>query len=327
MTNRQKRPKVIFWRFFLILIPILGIMLLKLLFFRGLWQNLGRTTIVFNTIPILIVSLNHENNSAQILSLPTTAEIDVVEGYGKYRAGKIYSLDKLEKKEGKLFINSFSRGLGVPIDGFVSYADNTIISDENQLTKEDIARYKQKLFSPDFFLHLFWQKGSLVATNLTIVDYIRSFIFLSGVRPNKIDFINLFREGAFANITLPDQTKSLATDYQKIDGITRETFNEQPVVFENLKVEVLNSTDYEGLADEVARIISHLGAAVLSTGNDSEKVEGCKIYIAKTLAKTYTVKRLQGFFHCQLSLEKRAATRTDLSLILGEKIKKEFRTH
>jgi len=117
MTNRQKKASFHFW--WLFLIPLLGLILFKLFFTPGIWRDQGRTTILFNTIPILVVSLNHDNNSAQILSFPTTGELDVVEGYGKYRAGKIYSLDKQEKKEGKLFAKTFSKGLGIPIDGFL----------------------------------------------------------------------------------------------------------------------------------------------------------------------------------------------------------------
>lgn len=325
MTNHSKIAKFRYWRLLLSIIPVLGIIFIWIISSRGLWKDQGRTNIIFNTTPILIISLNHDNSSAQILAFPTKAEIDVVEGYGKYRAGKIYYLDLQEKKAGKLFSNTFSKGLGIPIDGYVSFSDKISNKDEKEITKDDIIKNKSKLFRPDFFLHSFWQKNFSASTNLTTLDFIRSFIFMSGVRPNKIDLINLHSQGAFDKIILPDQTESLLTDYQKIDEIIKESVNEQPILSENLKVEVLNSTDYEGLAEEIARIISHTGAAVLNTGNDSEKVVVCKIYTAKNFIKTYSVKRFQDFFNCQLSFEPRVS-RTDLTIILGEKIKKDYRT-
>ena len=72
-------------------------------------------------------------------------------------------------------------------------------------------------------------------------------------------------------LLLPDGSRVTALDQAKLGQFETNRFEDNSVRDEALSVGIYNATDYPGLAEKVARIITNMGGRVIFTLNSPEK--------------------------------------------------------
>ena len=316
MTKRKKGIKPHFY----ILLGLFSILLVIILWFfesrNSIWNKYTNTTLILNTKPVLLISFNHINNELNIFSIPSNVFLEVSGGYGKYRIGKLFALDKQEKRSGKLILNSASNAFGIPVDGFIDFNQKELSKKEEDFKRDDFFATKNSLMAG---------LDTLTFGNLTISDVIKFDYSVLIVRGSKVKITNLFQNYAFTPIQLPDYNKAFIFDYRIIDSFLRLSGGDQKIVQENLKVEILNSTKYSGLAEKAARIIENAGGKVVNIGNvEKLSLLKCQIYSDKNLVKSYTFLRLKKFFECQMNVGKYSESRSDITIVLGDNYRRNF---
>ncbi len=306
---------MIIYFFKLAALAVASVVLVAALFFylfKPLWKNGERANIIFDTKPLILLSLDNYNKSLSVIVIPDDAVFDVVQNYGQYRASKIYDLDVLEKKGGKLFARTISSSLDLPIDGYVHTINTDLQIDKiDDFNLNKFLKVRSRLFNII--------KYSNSTTNLDFVSYLNAWKFVMGISADKINFINLAGSSMLESTKLPDNSFVLMADYLRTDSVLKEWFYEQSLTAENIKIEVLNNTDKPGLAQKAANLITHIGGSVINTANFEEKTNQCVMYINnKSNIKSYTGWRLKNIFDCQIKDGIFENSRADITVLLGE---------
>lgn len=309
--TKKKRPSG--FKFFLGLIfafifCLIGLFLVSR---NSILNNSNQINLILNTKPVLVISFNFVNQKNTIFSFPSNTYVDVAGGYGNYQIGKLFALDQQEKKQGKLITSTISNTLGIPIDGYLNFNQKELTDKENGYTREEFIRKKNSLFLtlPVFYK---WQ--------LPVIDTLKIIYFAVSVKGSRVNFINFFDSEVLIPYELPDSTKVFNIDYPKIDKVIKDTIEDTAVIKDDLKVEVLNSTSFLGLAEKGARIVENLGIRVINIGNTTNlKTSDCKIYAEEKISKTYTFARLKNIFQCISIIQTYPESRADVTIILGDK--------
>lgn len=279
------------------------------------WHKYSHTNIILNTKPILIISFDHKKSSVAVISIPSNMYVDVAFGYGQYRIGKIFALDKQEGKNGSLIVNTIKSTLAIPIDGYLDLKQISLLADEKEYSDEYFMQGKNKLFLNPLYL---------TQGNLNLFDNLNIFAAAINVKANRLTFINLPKENVLIPDKLPDGSEVYNLDKSLNDRIMQNTFLEEELNDENFSVEILNSTSYLGLAEQGARLIENLGGKIINIGNEIGVNKRCKIYTKLSVISSYTVHRLQNLFDCEVNEESLKDSRADISVVLGEDYLKEF---
>lgn len=300
---------------------LLAILILFLLFFlfwqsrKSIFNKFDRINIVFNTIPITVLSLA-KNNETAIILLPQNTMVDAVFGFGKYQAGKIFALDKQEKAKLKIAVLSFRQNLGMPIDFAVDFSGLKMFEDEKEAGKiEMVRKIKNLIASMTFF-----QKS-----DISLFDKIFIFTAVNNLKPAGINYLDLLNIYALQKNSLADKTVVYDIDFEILNQEVKKIVSEEKIVTEKQTIEILNGTDRFGLAEKASAVVENIGGNVINLANHKPVLGvNCFIYINNGQLDSYTAKRLQSVFHCSKMLKNLPDSRSDISLVLGEKIKAEF---
>jgi hypothetical protein len=99
--------------------------------------------------------------------------------------------------------------------------------------------------------------------------------------------------------TLPDGTSIQIIDADRWDQIAANTFEDDLLRKEALPIAIYNTTARPALGNRVARILGHLGAHVVSVGNDEVIPERCIVAASKKLETSSTVRVIQSVLDCE----------------------------
>src|SRR5689334_297937 len=111
--------KVVVWLVLLILIALGAFKFLPAVL-AGRVSHFERFNIAVDSRQEEVVSLSTDGKSATVVFLPSNLQISsVAYGYGQYPISKVYDVGELDYHGGKVFAQTTSELLGVPIDGFV----------------------------------------------------------------------------------------------------------------------------------------------------------------------------------------------------------------
>lgn len=276
----------------LLLVLIIIIPIVVILVYLN-WPYLGRkNSILVGDNTFAVVSLEQEKKTATLVIIPPEAYLAVTQGKGNIKAGSLFKFDQLQKQKGKLLQSTVREFLGIPIDNWFKI-------------KGDINRYSLKQIP-------FWPLSSA---------YLR--FHLSQIRQDKIEVIELGNSPVFQETLLPDGSQVLTPDPIILDAYFADKFSEWKILEENFSIGVLNSTEKTGLAAKAARIISHIGGKVILVGDTPLRTVNCILETAPDKQKSYTVKKLQKIFSCELSDPKTEENRADVIIIIGTAYQKE----
>lgn len=105
------------------------------------------------------------------------------------------------------------------------------------------------------------------------------------------------------NNDLIKKTEVMAGDVDKneafLDKIMVRDFSETKVINDDLKLSVINSSEFDGLANFVTEKLERAGFSIISVTNGEESLEKCKILYGNGVTQTYSWQVLTNLFDCE----------------------------
>lgn len=317
----KRKSKKSFRLLFFIALAFIGLILSSVWFTLlrpspQLWNKEGRVNLFVNSKPALILSFNSAEESLIVLSLPEKTLMDATGGYGNYLLAKIPQLDKLEKKQGKLIVNSVSEFLGLPFDGYLDLEQKEL-SPNDLFSREEFLQVKEEILNFQSVFSIAKSTGR-TNSNLELRDLFQAYFKFNKIGGGKLMFVDLAQKYVLRAEKLPDSTDVLIGDPEVVDSGLGNLFNEPGIIQERLKSEILNSTGYPGLAEKAARLVTNVGGQVINTGNFFPALDRCRIYTPEENSQSYTVRRLARVLNCEIVKQKMPESRADFSLVIGK---------
>ena len=276
----------------------------------SLWNGQNRLTIGFNTQPVLLVSFDPQRERLIFLSVPEGTNLQAIRGYGVYRVGSLWELGMIENREGTLFIESLENSLAVPVDAWISPPDQDQVVEF--LLGVDAQTRKQ------YFLASLLTTLRSLETNLTRWDLFRLWRQVQSVGHRQISLVDLAQANVLEVKKLADGSQAWEVDSKRLDVLLADLFPDTKIKEENLSIAVYNGTDFSGLANQAARLISNLGGRVVEVGDREAKTDQCLVLSEEDQAASRTVKKLIKVFDCQFQPTTMTKERGAVVVILGE---------
>lgn len=269
------------------------------------------------TKDISIVSYSPKTSKATILHISNLVYTDLPKNYGSWRVESIYKLGEEEKPKigGELLKMSLSKLVGLPLDGI-------IISQKNYGKLEDkISSWRKNPISLSPFL-------SDIKTDLTPFEMARIILSLRSVREDKLISLDFATTSITESKLLPDSSRVLGVDNIRLDSFIRQNLSDESITDENLTVAIFNATNRAGLAAEVSRVVTNLGANVVIMATAQNPQEKSQVLVKSedlSFMDTVTYQRLAQVFapHCLKNPCKSAdskilSSRAQINIVLGE---------
>jgi hypothetical protein len=245
----------------------------------GTWDGETPLNLVVKADETYLFSYSPSEKSLLLFKIPKDTYVDMPYDYGKWPVQSIYGLGQSEKPPigAKLLQDTISYVFGIPVDGY-------IITSEKPL--KDLVDSEQGALSGGF--NIFESRQS----NLNILEKLRLWWSLKFIRSDKIQSLDLGKSDLSDWYLLPDSSRVLTLNQTKLDQFLRETLEDKNIKSEGLTIGIYNATDYLGLADRAARLITNMGGRVIFTQN-APNLTGKSTIVGKN---SYTFNRLKGFF-------------------------------
>lgn len=323
MSSNRSRDKYIVYRklIFYLLIFFCAIGLFQ--FIRaGRWDGKRRFTVVINSSPLILFSIEPQSRRAIVVSFPVNTLLDVPYGYNTYPASSVYRLGELDSKRGggKLLSKSIENTFGIAVDGYIAMRNSQV---QYSITPLEVGTLKKQYFSfTSLIRSMFRIPGELhgVATDLPVMDFVKLWNAIRIIRNDRINIMQLEGSKALLPDKLADGTAVLQIDTDILDFLLADNFQDQDVRAQNITLEVVNATDREKVALQFSRILEHLGAHVIakSTSDHAETV-GCLMTVSKEDVKhSIIVERLMTLYRCQVKNAVVESNLADIKIILGK---------
>jgi len=273
---------------------------------QSIWDGEHQINIVIEGQPVVLVSFDRERETPlNILTLPPETFIELTHGYGFYRLESVNNLAVYEGRiGGQLLAESLSEYLGIPLEAYISGLNIQLEHNKN---------------STDFILRIIWNllRGH-GQTNLSKWDLVRLWWRIRLMRLDKSALVNLCEGNICYKEVLIDGSEVLKIDLEKADKITDDCFKDNLIRQEDLTISVLNQTSSPGLASSAARMITKIGGRVIQIGEEKDTGVKCLLRVDKRLSKSYTLRRLNKIFGCQLQIGNTNEQRADIVLIVSQ---------
>lgn len=267
-----------------------------LMYKNSSFGKFDRFNVVLLTPKVALLSVDLSGKGASFLTFPDDLYVpELAFGYGPYKAAKVYEVGQLDKRGGQTVALTISDFVGVPVDGYI---------------------YGRGSFSggvKSFFIN---PTNVLAAqSNLSVLDRIKLLISVMGLRFDKIKSVDLSKLAV--PLVLSDGTTAQTVDKEVLDSNLRDFFMESRVRDENFRVEVVNSTPVLGLGNRASRIMTNIGASVVSVATLDQKLPSCEILAIAKAVNSITVRRLAKAFSCKVT-ETKEEGRAEVTVVLGE---------
>ena len=283
------------------------IIILLFVFAFGFWQvkkaEFVRMNFVFIAKTVAVVSLEPKRNLA-LFELPDNLYLELPHGFGYYQLGSVYELGELEDRGAKLLEETMQNYLGAPIDGYIKLSNCSIAQLSNCLLLSLLGRGETSLNRWQIFK--FWWE-------------------IKRLRFDKVKSIVLAETNILKKESLADGSEVLATEFFRLDELVKKYFDDSEIKKEAIKIEILNATNYPGLANQLARLVTNMGGEVISVSNSSIKYQVSSIkYQNESIKKTYTVRKLEKILKVKAEVGEIGESRADLVIFVGEDYSKRI---
>lgn len=259
------------------------------------FSRFDRFNLALATPKVALISLDKTSKTAVVVLFPDNLHLtETYHGYGQYEVNKIYTVGELDHRGGEVLAGTLEEFLGIPID---TYWQST-------LTFNDTKKFFR---DPQVLLN-----GK---SSLSLFDRLQFALAIFQMRFDKIKVVDL---GSLASpLILADGSKALFIEKDILDNQLGGLFYENTPREENLRLTVVNSTEYDGLGNRAARILGNIGTTVVSVSSTSPTLPTCQVISSLKARSSVTLQRIINTFKCAL-LNKEEDDRADLTIILGE---------
>lgn len=265
-----------------------------------------------------LINLQPEDNKIIILHISDDIYTSLPKGFGEWRVGSIYKLGLDEggvNLASELLKLSISKLVGLPVDGLII----TNRSDGNFSIKQEIESWRKNPLASFRFVRQ-------VKTDLTPVELYRFFKEASSVRSDNISSLNLAKTNITESKLLADSSRVLGVDAIKLDNFIRDNMLDSFLVGEGETISVFNGSDYPGLAQEAARILTNMGFNVISLRNTENSFKESTVeYLSNENEKSRTFTRIAQIFapncldkKCNTDDIRVKSSRAQINVVIGE---------
>lgn len=322
----RKKKRLSFWH--ICALTIIGAIFFSVFIFSvkailaGIWDAKSRFTVVINSDPLLLFSVEPNTNQATLLIIPPNTILDVPYGYNTYPAYSVFNLGDLDAKKGggKLLSKSIENTFGVMVDSFIAARIDTKLSFPSQ--SDELFKLKKDYFSvygiPKIFLNFFNADKKLVK-NISFIDAVRVWVSVRNLRNDRVSIIFLDKSNVLTDEKLPDGSLVKILNKELFDQSIALNFQDREVRLQNLSIEVVNATDKEKIAGQFSRVLQNLGANVVvkSTAPTNGNFN-CQVHVtSKELLSSIITKRLEKYFQC-ITLKTVEKGVSDIKVVLGK---------
>lgn len=300
-----------------VLLTFLGLAFTLVVIFAFFWAinaHDRRLTIAIAGDPTTVATFDFTDHKLIILSFPPTAQIPGVHGAGQYSLTSLWQLGLLHPQDPALLRASLEEATGLPIDRYLGFKNN-----EGNHYSSSLNLLKQ-IFS--FSKPLNFLSGRYIS-NLTPADFLLLSWQTMSLRPDSITTLEVNERTALFKQKQPDGTTVPVVDPNKLDVLIGESFEDQTVRSESLRVAIYNTTSTPELGSRVERLLAHTGILVVLLGNDTPEIGGCKIDGSKQALATKTAKFISKTYGCSLVRADNGG-RADLEVKIGREFEKLF---
>lgn len=295
-----KTKKIIRWGI-LLLVSLLVVSIIRLLTLRIYTKDYDRLAIASYSdekTQILIFDKTHDEIS--IILIPNTTEVDTSRGYGYLKLGSVWKLSFLEKLEGRLFIETLTKYLGMPVVVWINNGD--ILVNPSRLAR---TRF---LFSNS-------------QSPLTWADKLHLFLFSLKIPSQKTKTIELADSSFLIQKTLQDGSSGYVKDSNILPNIVSYYFVDSTIQELNPRIRLINNSSDLTLSENIKNIIETVGGRVLFIEKNYNKdFTECEIEYQKAFKKV--AEKFSQILQCS---DLHETTETfDITLRFGDNYAREF---
>lgn len=310
----------------------LGVILLKI-GNKSYWDGKSRFTIIIQNLDLQNTNINSNlsvlsfepaQNRAIILTIPNNSLLNVPFGYETYPAASVFKLGELDVKRGGgvLLSRTIEETLGIAVDKYLVYESRQI---EIPHSRSDVQNIKNRISNLSGIIKYTFGRilgRGNISTNISYLDALKIWNSVRKLRIDQIKLVNLENSFITREIELADGSLAHKIELELFDYLVRENLTDTAIRSENIAVEIVNATNTERVAGQMARVLSHLGSHVLvKSTSDKVQNEACLVtsYIPDKIKVT-----LLGFltkhYKCKINYSQNNEAKTDIKIVLGEGI-------
>lgn len=274
------------------------------------WDGKTAINLAIKGQEVEVASFDPIAHTLTVLKIPDDVYFDLPKGYGSWRVGAIYDLGQENNPPvgAELLKESLAKLVGLPIDGFVTY--------NNDSSFEDMV----KSWHSDPFKILGFIKGS--STDLGFLEALGVYKSLSSLRPDQIISLDTSQTSITTSKLLPDSSRVLGVDTIQLDLFVRAHMADQALSQEDIPVAIYNSTNHPGLAEDVSRIVTNMGGNVVFVSNTTTDLQKTAV---TSSGNSLTATRLKEVFapeclnsKCDIVDPEVSSSFAQINIVIGE---------
>lgn len=273
------------------------------------WDGNSPFNIVVQADEVYLLSYASSNKSLTIFKFPKDLDLDVPYSFGRWPVRSIFDLGQAEKPPigAKLLKDSIDTTFNILSDGYLVFNDSST-------NLPNLIESERKNILPGIDLL------SKTKTDLGLTEFLQIWWAIKEVRTDKINSIDLATTDLTKWLLLPDGSRAIIMDQVKLDMFEEGRFENENIKKEGLSIGILNATDFPGLAEQAAKILTNLGGRVVFTSNAPDKIGKSTILAKKSYSTDYFSKMLHLDCRSSCSAEDSSldTSRADITITLGE---------
>ncbi len=260
-----------------------------------------RQSTVLVSDKVYVVSWDSERKHVVLVGLLGSVAIEGARGYGRYPLFSLLKLDTIDRHGGRLFVESLSDALGLPLVGMMQISQPSESSNSIEFLREVFSW--QSLFEVGKRRSISW--GTWASWVLATAS----------LKADQVETISTTH--ALADQVQPDGSIVSIFDSQRFDYLYGNLFTDARIRTEGITVSVYNTTEVPTIGQRAARILSQLGISVVTVGNDETKLSRCILTGTQESLRSQTAEFIRSYFHCDVKKIDETQGTSDLSLQLG----------
>lgn len=164
-----------------------------------------------------------------------------------------------------------------------------------------------------------WMRNALLSNQSISLWLFQAFTHFPSLSPNRLTIIDTLRLYLFSR-TVPNKNITIKTIFlnqpeNEITQIVTQLFTDNTIYHEGTTIAIINATDVSGIGSRLAKLLTVMGANIISVTTSSQVVDHSNIISSDT--KTYTAKKLHDMLGFTLTEEKGRSI-ADNMIILGK---------